>query len=169
MSDRSVPLSHEIGFNGACTYNVLSDLELVVALLKGTTCGGEEVRCLHSTDLGDGMSPRYRASITLGNADNGNYVMVIESPHTQATVGAALLITSAITGAMTASAEDDLRSSCKTGVCDEDARDSGMSLQVATNVLLPLGLATLTGAVPQARLDVGCVPGARAVQARGSF
>ena len=53
--------------------------------------------------------------------------------------GAALLVGGVVTGLMTNGAEDDLRKSCEAGACDEDARDRGKTLQVATNVLLPVG------------------------------
>jgi hypothetical protein len=85
-SDRSVLLEHSIGFGGGCTYYVLSSLPVAVSLLRGASCAGEEITCVPSTDLGDGMSPRYEASFDLGHDDNGDYVIVIESPQTQATV-----------------------------------------------------------------------------------
>lgn len=105
-------------------------------------------------------------------------------PYVMGSAGAALLITSAITGAMASSAEDDLRSSCETGLCDESARDSGKSMQVATNVLLPAGALLLAGGViwwlldappeqtardPRVRLAVACLPGTCALEARGAF
>ena len=106
-------------------------------------------------------------------------------PYVVGGAGAALLVTSAITGALTSSAEDGLRSSCRKGVCDEDARDRGKSLQVTTNVLLPIGAALLIGgaawwfldaspaesdrAERQTTLALGCVPDGCAVHARGAF
>lgn len=68
-------------------------------------------------------------------------------PYVLAGSGGLLLLGSAITGALTAGAESDLRDSCKAGRCDESARDSGKRLQVMTNVLLPLGAGLLAGGV----------------------
>jgi len=105
-------------------------------------------------------------------------------PYVVGGTGVALLVASAITGALSAGAEDDLRESCDTGTCDEDARDSGKTMQVATNVLLPLGGALLVGGVVwwlvdapstestasrQSGLSVSCGPGACVAQARGVF
>lgn len=106
-------------------------------------------------------------------------------PYVVGGTGAALLVASAITGAATAGAEDDLRASCGAGRCDEDARDRGKSMQVATNVLLPVGAALLVGGVVWWLLDappadasragqdrgmaLGCVPGACSVELRGAF
>jgi hypothetical protein len=106
-------------------------------------------------------------------------------PYVVGGAGAALLITSAITGAMTSSAEEDLRVSCETGVCDEGARERGKSMQVATNVLLPFGAALLVSGVVWWVLDTpstaadrasgrgglaaGCMAGGCAIEARGTF
>jgi hypothetical protein len=97
--------------------------------------------------------------------------------------GALVLITSAITGALTSGAESDLRDSCATGTCDESARDSGKTLQVTTNVLLPVGVAMLAGAVvwwildtpeeralaSRTRVLAGCSASGCGVGVQGSF
>lgn len=60
--------------------------------------------------------------------------------------GGALLVSAAVTGLLAQSAADDLEDGCVQNVCDpklESAKERGETLQVATNVLLGVGAATV--------------------------
>lgn len=60
---------------------------------------------------------------------------------TIATVGAAALVTSAITGAVALDDRDRYRAGCSAGRCDDAGYDDGRRIAIATDVLLGVGVA----------------------------
>lgn len=74
-------VDHSYGFTEnncptcACTLQITSDNPVAAYLLKGKQCDGPETKCQQST--GSGTS--YTTSFSFSEADNGDYVLVIEN------------------------------------------------------------------------------------------
>jgi hypothetical protein len=82
LGGRNALVEHSYGLNVnmcptcACNYQINSDYPVTAYLLQGSRCDGPETRCLQSTPQPDGT---YRASMSFGEVDNGDWVLVIES------------------------------------------------------------------------------------------
>lgn len=86
--DDSYPLNIDLCPTCACVYSITSDAPLTVYVLRGTHCEGEEVECVPST----GSGSEYEAEIRFSPADNGDYVLVVESRNLDFSVNYDLLV-----------------------------------------------------------------------------
>lgn len=74
-SDDSYPLKVAFGASTSCTYQLEASQPIAVYLLEGSDCSGAERLCVTSEEqAGDHV-----ATFSLNAADNGDYVLVVES------------------------------------------------------------------------------------------